>query len=237
MKSKVTFSYTSLADWSNLQHATSLLDALADHDLIIERVGNAEPIRHLFEPASLPTWWKGVGPEGGHSTCYFLFKGQGKLRFSGMVVWNKNLGARSRAFNGLSVWLTLPKGCDPSQLIQLGDALFTWSSAVFGYITLAEYDQTPKRPGHITQWLPAPMWVNYYGPEYFTNDDFHLPDSHVCVSHGVRVLLAHRADDLILGDQEHLQAAKARIGLPWFGEGPRSGYRVPVFDRTAITRA
>lgn len=233
---KLTYRFSSLADWSSVESGEGLLQILHSHGLLIDKADDAEPIRKVFDPSSLSDFWRGVGPEGGHATCYFLFRGQKESRFSGMVTWNKNLSPRSKAFNGLSLWLTPPKGWNADKLVHLGDELFIWSKAVYGFISEDSKDQSQRRPGWISEWLPGVMWVNYFGESYVTASEFHVPQESVSVGQGTRLRVTHSPEDPRLADTNFVQQIKRQIGAEWFGEGPRSKYRVPLFDRSGIVR-
>ena len=233
---KITFDFSSLKDFSNLSHGERLLEILFSHGFMIDKADDAEPIRRDFDASMLPERWKGVGPAGGHSTCYFLFKGQKERKFSGMVTWNINLRQGTQVFNGLLFQLNIPKNFEVNRLINLGDELFKWSDAVYGYITEDSKDLVRTVPGGLYLGLPGLMWVNYFGPEYIKGPDFHIPDDHVAVGQGVRVCLSDKPSDDILGDSDFLQNWKEHFGAEWFWKGSKKR-RIPSFDHSALIRS
>lgn len=233
---KLTYSYYSLKDISKLSQGEEFLEILLSHGLVIEKADSQEPVRKAFDRSMFSDYWKGVGPIGGHSTCYFLFKGQQKVKFSGMVTWNRNLSPVSKAFNGVDLWLNIPKGFDTKDLIKLGDDLFIWSGAVYGYVTEDSKDKSMLVPGGIYLGLPDLMWVNYFGPVYINEPDFHIPPDHIPVGHGIRYLLTDTPTDDRLDDHDFLQHWKDYIGYEWFWEHPRRKLRVPPFDRSELCR-
>lgn len=203
----------------------------------MDKADDSEPIRKNFNASMLPERWKGVGPAGGHSTCYFLFNGQKKVKFSGMVTWNINLGSNTRIFNGVHLWMNIPKDYEVNRLIKLGDELFTWSGAVYGYITEGSKDRSKKMPGGLYLGLPCLMWVNYFGPTYIKEPDFHIPDDHVSVGQGVRACLSEKPSDDILDDPCFLQKCMNQYGAVWFWEGARHKRQRPIFDHSALIRS
>lgn len=233
---KITIDFSSLKDFSNIMQGERLLEILFSHGFVIDKADEAEPIRRDFDASTLPELWKGVGPPGGHSTCWFLFKGQKETRFSGMVSWRINLNQGTRAFNGLLFQLNISKNFEVNRLINLGDELFKWSNGVYGYITEDSKDLCRTVPGGLYLGLPGLMWVNYFGPEYIKESDFHIPDNHVAVGQGVRVCLSEKPSDDILSDSHILQSWKEQFGVEWFWKGSRKKRRVPSFDHSALIR-
>lgn len=233
---RLTYSFLSLQDLSNLSQGKRLLEILLSHGLVVDKADEGEPIRRDFEASMLPERWKGVGLAGGSSTCYFLFKGQKETKFTGMATWNLNLGPRTRAFNGVDLWLNIPKNFEVNKLINLGDELFTWSGAVYGYITEVSKDWAKTMPSGIYLGLPGLMWVNYFGSAYLMEPDFHIPADHVSVGQGVRVCLREKPSDDTLGDSSFLQNWKNQFGAEWFWKGSPNKRRIPVFDHSALIR-
>lgn len=149
---RITFSFSSLKDLSDISNGERFIEILLSNGLIIEKAGDCEPIKKCFTINDLPQVWKGVGI-GDFKTCYFLFKGKREIKFTGMVIWKNNLYPGSKSINGINLWLAIPKSCDFKKLIQLGDDIFKWSDAVYGYITEDSKDpynnQTNELPGNI----------------------------------------------------------------------------------------
>lgn len=234
---KMTYSFSSLQDLSNLSKGEKLLEILLSHGLVVDKVDEKEPIRREFDASMLPDCWKGRGPAGGHSTCCFLFKGQTKIKFSGMITWNINLRPNTKAFNGVLLRLNIPKNFEGINFIKLGDELFTWSDSVYGYITEDSKDWSVKAlRGGLYHGLAGLMWVNYFGSAYLTEPDFHISADHVSVGQGVRVCLSEKPSDDILGDSDFLQNRKNQFGAEWFWKGSPNKRRIPVFDHSALIR-
>ena len=233
---KISYLFDSTKDLSDLKKGENLLEIFSSNGLIIEKVGTQEPIRELFDIDKMPEMWRGSGMEGKCSSCGFLFKGQKDIKFSGMVNWNLNLHPNSRALNGISLWLNIPKKYDTNRLIQLGDDIFTWSKAEYGYIT--EDSKIPKPLTiNIHDGLAGLTWVNYFGSSYMVEPDFHIPDDHVQIGHGVRVKLSETPNDELLGDSDFLQSIKNEIGAEWFWDYPiKHKRRKPKLDKSEIIR-
>ncbi len=233
---KLTYSYNSLKDISNLSQGEKFIEILLSHGLVIDKVDDHEPVRRAFDISMLSEHWKGIGPTGGHSTCYFLFKGQKKINFSGMVTWNINLGSRSKVFNGVHLWLNTSKNFNTKELIKLGDDLFIWSGAVYGYVTDNSKDKSKIVPGGIYLGLPGLMWVNYFGPVYIKEPDFRIPPDYISVGHGIRYTLTETPIDDRLDDPSFLKHWKDYFGYEWFWEKPRRKLQVPLFDNSELCR-
>lgn len=235
---KITMSFYSLKDLSDPDHGKRLLEILSTNGYVIDKADEFEPIRKNFDVTMLPERWKGVGPEGGHSTCHFLFKGQRKTRFSGMVSWNINLGQSTQAFNGVLLQLTIAKKSEINKIINMGDELFSWCDSVYGYIAEKAKDWSMTVPGGLYLGLPGLMWVNYFGPPYLTESDFYIPPDHVPIAQGARLCLSEKPTDDILSYSEFLQHYKTLIGAEWFWKGNRNKpRRIPRFDHSALIRS
>jgi hypothetical protein len=234
---KITYLFYSFKDWSNIGKGEELLKILLSNELIIEKASQFEPIRQVFNRENFPNIWKGQGGEGQFSDCTFLFRGKEKMRFSGMASWNKNLPLGSKVVNGFYLDLNIPKNFNNNKLIQLGDELFEWSEAEYGYITEVSKEQLNIDAGNINTCISALRWVNYFGPSYIAESDFHIPDYKVCIHHGVRVTLAANPDDEKLGDSEFLNNIMKVFGAEWFWDYPQKDKkRIPLFDTSGITR-
>jgi hypothetical protein len=235
---KITFSFNTTEDLSSLTQGEELLEILLSYGLVIEKADQDEPIRKEFDVSMLPERWKGVGLAGKHSSCYFLFKGQEKIKFSGMITWNINLPPNTNVFNGVHLWLNTSRSLEVTKLISLGDELFKWSNSVYGYISEHSKDIARTVPAGLYYGLPGLMWVNYFGPAYLKEPDFHIPANHVFVGQGVRVCLSEKPNEDILGDSDFLQNYKEQFGVEWFWKGDFSeSCRTPCFDHSALIRA
>lgn len=234
---KISYSFYSLKNLSDLSKGERLIEILLSNGLSIDKADDHEPIRKEFVKSNLPEIWKGRGIDGGCSSCYFLFKGSKEIKFSGMVTWDINLHPNTKSFNGVHLWLNIPKNYDNSRLVQLGDNIFAWSEAVYGYITEESRDLANDFVGNAYDGLPGLMWVNYFGSPYIEESDFYMPAEHDITSHGARLILSEKPNDERLSDTNFLESVKDTIGNEWFWN-PASKFKlkIPLFDRTAITR-
>lgn len=234
---KISYSFYSLKNLSGLLNGERFLEILLSHGLIVDKVDDREPIRKDFDTSNLYEMWKGIGIDGGCSSCYFLFKGRKEIKFSGMVTWSVNLHPNTKGFNGIHLWLNITKKYDISRLVKLGDDIFAWSEAVYGYVTEESKDPSHNVVGNIHDGLPGLMWVNYFGSPYVIESNFHIPNNHTYVSHGVRIILSELPNDERLSDSKFTESIKKKIGVEWFYEHPRkSNKMVPFFDKSAIIR-
>lgn len=228
---KISYSFASFKDLSNISNGERLLEILFSNGFVVDKAGDHEPIRKEFTPSNLPEMWKG-------KSCDFLFKGKKEINFSGMVIWNIDLHPNSKAFNGVHLWLNVPKNYSASKLVQLGDDIFSWSQAVYGYITGDDYTDPTYDPlkENIHDGIPGLMWANYFSPTYIMEQDFHVPNDHVSISHGIRIILSEKPNDERFHDSDFLQSIKDKIGSQWFQDQPRNYRKVPFFDKSAITK-
>lgn len=236
---RLTLDFRSLADWEPIARGEALMKQLKLAGFEVEKAGSSEPVRLEYTEETVRAVWPSISLPGKSSTGYFLFKGKRPFRFSGMVIWNKNLPPASTLFNYLSLNLTVDKRwlAQADRLIELGDRLFEWSGAVNGFITLAELHDPLARPPAQRMYLPGVYWVNYFGHDYCNRPGFRLPESAVALSSGVRVVLGSGPDDLGLADTNGLlHSVKSEIGLGWFGEGDSSQFQIPPFDFSALRR-
>jgi len=233
---KISYSFYSLKDISHLSNGERLLEILLSYGLVVDKADNHEPVRKDFIKNNFPQMWKGVGIDGGCLSCDFLFKGTKEIKFSGMVTWNLNLHQNTEAFNGIDLWLNIPKSYNIDNLMKLGDDIFVWSEAVYGYITEESKDPSNNLIGNIYNGLPGLMWVNYFGKPYITEPNFHILNDYIPTSHGVRLVLSEKPNDEILSNSNFLESIKNEIGVEWFRSRPR-GYnkKVPIFDNSEIT--
>jgi hypothetical protein len=263
---KITFSFDSLSDLSKLSDGLELLDILSSSGFIIEKADDCEPIHTLFDPNDFPQMWTYDKPDGEYCSQDFLFKGGTESSFKGVATWSKNLRPNSQCFHGINLWLNVKKDYSINKLLQLGDALFSWSKAEYGYITENIYDpvfgvfnrkqlEKCKYPEYVLRrggrqskvayvsrsniydGIADPMWVNYFGKAYCKEPDFRLPENHVTVGHGVRCVLTERPDDERLCEPDFLEHHKKVFGEQWFWQNPKKcGVKIPCFDRSEITR-
>lgn len=234
---KITYLFYSLKDLSHISNGEKLHNILASNGLIIDKAGGHEPIREEFNIGNLPKLWNDMKNDGRCSSNYFLFKGKNDIMFSGMAVWNVNLHPNNKAFNSISLWLSITKKYDFDKLVQLGDDIFEWSEAVYGYITEESKNKANNMPGNIYEGLPGLMWINYFGSNYIMQPDFYMPNGHVPINHGIRINLCEAPDDEILSDSNYLESCKNKIGREWFWHKPRMyNIKVPLFDKSLITR-
>lgn len=229
-------SFYSLLDMSSLSTGEKLLKILLSYGLTIEKADNQEPIKKDYANNIFPELWRGRGIEGKSSSCSFLFKGSNEIKFKGMITWNLNVHPNSRILNGIHLWLTIPKNYNISNIIQLGDDIFMWSEAVYGYITKESLDPSNDLKGNAYEGIPELLWVNYFGAPYTNNHDFHIPKDSKSIGHGIRFILTEKPTDERLSDLNFLTSQKEIIGRDWFWSRPRNfNLKVPFFDRSAIT--
>ena len=257
---KISISFYSLKNLSDISNGQELLNILSSYGLVIEKAGEYEPIRKDFAPSDLPEIWKGrCDIDSSYRTCSFLFKGKGELRFSGMASWSLNIHPNSKSFEGVHLWLNVPRKYDISKLIRLADDLFIWSEAVYGYITenskkiskiFIKKNNHSVSIGNVYSGIPSLMWLNYFGPPYLNETDFHLPNDNTRVGHGIRLVLTETPNDERLSNLNFLKSYIDYIGAEWFfqfekidgevgvlKEGTQSHTkRIPVFDNSAIVR-
>lgn len=234
---KISYSFYSLKDLSDLKNGERLLETLLSNGLVVEKAGDKEPVRKDFMKSDMPQMWKGRGIDGGCLSCYFLFKGSKEIKFSGMVTWDVNLHPKTESFNAVHLWMNVPKNYDVSKLVQLGDEIFVWSEAVYGYITEESKDPSNNLIGNVYDGLPGLMWVNYFGSPYIMEPEFHLPAGHDTISHGARLMLSEKPNDEELDNTNFLENVLITIGNEWFGCSKSNfNVKIPLFDRSAITR-
>jgi len=219
----MSLSFYTLKDLSNLAKGEKLLVILSLHGLIIEKAGEYEPIRKEFDLDSFPHIWKGKGTKS--LDCTFIFKGKKEISFSGMVSWNLNIHPSSKYFNVIGLWLNIPKKYDLGKLIRLGDDMFIWAEAVYGYITeesinlshtQIQKDGFTVSLGNLYRGISGLMWVNYFGTPYLQENDFHLPADHTPVGHGAKIVLTDAPDDERLSDLNFRKTITDKIGADWF---------------------
>lgn len=233
---KIVFSFYSLKDLSNLSEGNRFLEILKLNGLIIEKASDHEPLKKDFDKNNFHLMWQRSGSDGDISICDFLFKGKKEIKFTGMVTWRVNVHPNAKVFNGIHLWMTVPKNNNINNLVKLGDDIFKWSESVYGYITEESKDPSNDLLGNINDGIPGLLWVNYFGKEYLVEPDFHLPEKHIIVGAGVRFMLTETPEDQRLSDLNFLTSQKEIIGKHWFWSRPRNfNLKVPFFNRSAIT--
>jgi hypothetical protein len=235
---KIVMSFYSLKDMSSLLLGEAFLKILLSHGLTIEKADNQEPIKKIFSKNNFTElWMEGRGLEGEFSLSSFLFKGSQKIKFKGMVTSRLNTHRNSKSFNGIHLWLTIPKNFNFSNLIPIGDDIFNWSEAVYGYITEEALDPSNNELiGNVYDGIPGLFWVNYFGAPYIKSSDFHCPNDSTSIGRGFKLILAESPNDGKLRDSDFLSIKKEIIGKDWFCSHPRNlNLKIPIFDRSAIT--
>lgn len=234
---KISYSFYSLKDISNLSHGERLLEILSAYDLVIEKADNHEPIKKTFVRNDFAKMWNDGETNKNRLSCDFLFKGTKKFRFSGMATWNTNLHPNTEAFNGIDLWISVPKNYSVKELLQLGDDIFTWSDAVYGYVSEESKEPINNMIGSIYNGLPGLMWINYFGKPYIMEEDFHIPNNCTPICDGIKLVLSEKPDDDKLSNLTFLESIKREIGTEWFRNRPRGcNRRIPVFDKSQITK-
>lgn len=234
---KISCSFYSLQDLSDISNGEKLLEILLSGGLIIDKAGNHEPIRKDFSMNKLREIWKRSEIDGEYSECCFLFKGKEEIKFSGMATWSVNVHPNSKSFNGIDLWINTPKNYNTNKLIELGDKLFAWSGAEYGYITEDSKGPSDETPKNIYNGIFGLVWINYFGPAYTKEPTFNIPDRHTLVGDGIRVDLAETPNDESLSDTVFLESNKEKIGAEWFScKSGKYRVKIPILDRSAITK-
>lgn len=232
---KVHVYFRSLTDWSHTERSEELVDLLAKLGLRLTKADEIEPLRKPYDLLKWETMWRGRGTEDAPHSCTILFKGEGATKFSGSVSWYTHLHPGTERFNTIQLRLENRK-MDTHQLLAIGDALFSWSNAVFGMISRDSLLNLLGLPPASRKFLPGVFWVNYFGPCYLEHPDFHMQFPHDAVGDGIRVQLTDLLDDPRLVQVEFVNEVKTRLGLGWFAQGPADGYKVPAFDFDQLWR-
>jgi len=242
---KISISFYTLRDLSDLAKGEKLLDILSTYGLIIEKAGEYEPIRKDFDPNALPKMWQGKGAKP--LDCTFIFKGKKEISFSGMASWELNINPKREYVNVVGMWLNIPPKYDIDRLIRLGDDLFIWSEAIYGYITEKsknlshteiQKDGFTVSLGNVYRGISGLMWANYFGTPYLREKDFCLPDDHETVGHGARIILTDTPDDERLSDLNFRKVITDKIGADWFFQFEKieNGVGVLPKDRPQIEK-
>jgi len=234
---RIVIDFQSVKDLSDIEKANELLKILLSNEFVVDKIGSSEPIRDSYDHDEFLKIWKGEHIEGGLSESYVLFKGKSRFKFSGMVIWRKDLPPASQSVNGITIWLTINKFSDYSLLIKLGDQLFKWSEAEYGYISEDSTDQDTSFKENIYNYIATLRWINYFGQSYLNEPNFQIPENGARIHHGIRLNLAETPVNEILRNQEYIESIKREIGVEWFRDYPQKHIRrKPVFDRASITK-
>jgi len=248
---KIKCSFYSLKNLSDLSNGENLLKILFQNNLEIKNANDREPINIVFDIDNFPKIWLMENQVVPALSQTFLFKGSKEISFKGMAIWIKNLHSNSKEFGGISIWLNVKKGYDIDKIVKLGDDLFTWSEAVYGYISEDSYSpsygfnknhlEKCKYPeyvrrrngreskngkiytsrGNLYQGLYDPMWISYFGIPYLQEVDFRLPENRLTIGHGSRIKLTEKPNDEILCEPDYLAEIKRNIGDEWFWQNPK----------------
>ncbi|MHB8928881.1 MAG: hypothetical protein ACYC9Q_14765 [Bacillota bacterium] len=235
---RIKISFRSLTDWSDPSRGMSLVDLLETRGLRVEKADDHEPIRRVFDQCE-PFWSPAGSVASGtqYASSTFLFRGAKGLKFSGMAVWRRNLPPGSTLFNHLAIWIDRKPRPAPDFLTELADALFVWSNAVSGFVTDEALHKVLSRPPEQRKYLDGLYWLNYYGATYLSEPDFVIPPGSVPLERGMRWSPGGDYDDPKLKDDAYLSARKLEIGVGWFAEGPREGWRLPKLDFSVLCRS
>ena len=250
---RIDYYFEHLKDVGSLSKGIELLEIFKKNNFEIEKLSEYEPIRGNFDEKKFCELWVSDRVPGEYAGQSLLFKGSREVNFSCMASWSVNMHKNSQAVNGIAVWLNIKKSYynNVEKLIKLGDDLFAWSEATYGYITQNIYSpdygvnkhqrEKCKYPDYIRKRLGResrngknyimllgtdhgikdPAWINYFGTPYLQEPDFNVPKNHVKVGHGVRFQIAENADDEILCEPDFLADIKKGIGDQWFWQNPK----------------
>jgi len=139
---KINYLFYTLKDLSALKKGEEFLEILLTNDLQIEKTNNSEPINKIYKEENFNEMWHPLNSTNENSSNLFLFKGSVCVPFMGSVSWNKHVHANLKCFNGIHLSLNIKKNYDINKLIDIGDRLFKWSNAVYGYIS--QYKFSPS---------------------------------------------------------------------------------------------
>lgn len=228
---QVTFHFRSADDWSAKERGDSLIRALTEAGLRVERFGTADPPRLPFDPSL--SFWTESGLPGLHTAGDFHFRGSGTGKFRGWAAWNRNLPPGTEHYNTLTLALTVRREIDPAWLVDLGDRLFAWAVAVYGLVTSLADPVSQAGGATDRHYLPGLFWVNYFGDHAYA--DLTLPpgSDSTPLTLGRRVVLGRHPEEM-----RHLSRADltGAIGPGWFAQGPPGEWRLPKVDFSPLWR-
>jgi len=234
---RLYYSFKTVKDMCDKVKGEELVAVFDKYELHISKAGSYEPVRLAFERDRMADYWCGTSSDGKFFDNYFLFKGTENFKFTGMASWNKGLPAGSRVLNSIFIVINYPAKADLSSTVSIGDDLFTWSKAEYGFISEMSRRIDISEIGNIFTTLPGLHWVNYFSSSYIDNPDFHLSDNRVWVSHGTRIQIASRPDDPLVDDVKYKNRMIEQIGLQWFWDGRRKVVlRTQDFNTSEISR-
>lgn len=229
----IEFRFRSLTDWSGTNCGHALIGVLKAFGLEVERADIKEPIRRKYTPESIEELWRPNTTEP--QLFSLLLEGQTRYRFAGFVHWMRGTSPTKKVFNTLRLTMSFPARDRPAVdwFLGLGDTLFLWSDAVQGFITEPTKYRPDNRPIAVRHYIEGLFWVNYFGEAYVAEPSLAMPLQYTAVGRGIRTQLADDPLDSRLDNEDYLHGLKDRMGLGWFGEGPRAGFRLPAlpFDR------
>ena len=260
---RIDIGISTLKDLSGIDNCQKLLTILNSHGLVIEKMGEYEPVKKEFSKQGFEELWGGRTSPANITSCSILFKGHETTKFSGMISWDKNLFPMPMSVNGFNLWLNVKKSYNIDNLISLVDEIFEWSEAEHGYIS--ERNKSPVYiqiqqngfrvyAGNMYKGLYNLSWINYFGKAYLAEDGFSVPEDAVKLGHGIKLQLTEKPDDERLSDLRFLETYYSAIGNEWFWhfddivkDGKnyiahlKEGFqpnkvRIPKFDRAEITR-
>lgn len=236
---KIDYSFYTTKNLSGIAMGDKFMEILNSNGLWIDKISDCEPIKQDFDQNIFKELWEGRGTPGEYMCGNFLFKGMKDIRFAGSVNWIADVEPGGKAFNGASLWINTKKNLSTEKLISIGDELFEWSGASYGYITDESKNQFVVNGllGSIYRGIPGLMWVNYFGNEYITETDFNIKSDCVFLNGGARLQIRDSPTDEKLSDQEYLRNMEHEIGEDWFWiRTGHSKVRRPDFNHIQQTR-
>lgn len=234
---RITCSFTTLKDISDLSAGESFIKILLKNGLVIDKADAYEPVRKPFNASEFPIIWQGYSINENHSTGCFIFKGQVKKKFSGMVSWDKGLPENSTVTNSIYVTVNGIGKNNYDAIILLGDELFSWAKAEYGYITEYSREINNFDAGNIYTCIEGLHWVNYFSKTYLNEPSFHITEDMIQLENGVRLKITDKPDDVKLSDTDYLNSIKRGIGIEWFWDKTKKTVlKRPKFDSSEIVK-
>ncbi|MDW7658487.1 MAG: hypothetical protein SCM11_15060 [Bacillota bacterium] len=234
---RITCSFATLKDISDLSTGETFIQILSKNDLIIDKAGAYEPVNKPFNAKEFPIIWQGYSINDNHTTGCFIFKGQVKKKFAGMVSWDKGLPENSIVTNSIYVTVSGIGKNDYDSIILLGDELFSWAKAEYGYITEYSREIMNFDTGNIFTCIDGLHWVNYFSKTYLNEPCFHATNDMYQLETGVRLKITDKPDDIRLSDSNFLNSIKQAIGIEWFWDKSKNTVlKRPKFDSSEIVK-